>query len=115
MYFVFSDSLRLFVKLYNRLSAQVTLDCCERISYRRMAEVDKWSRIVELDDLEIPDEAFMLSKGMWAIKDGTEDLRDNRTATQEAELRIRPQKAFSTIVMSMCSSHLYLITSCEEL
>uniref|UniRef100_A0A1X7U1S9 DUF4219 domain-containing protein n=1 Tax=Amphimedon queenslandica TaxID=400682 RepID=A0A1X7U1S9_AMPQE len=56
----------------------------------------------------------LLSKGLWDIVTGKEVLKENPTTAQEAEFRSRSQKAFSTIVMSMESSQLYLATSYEE-
>ena len=83
-----------------------------------MAEVDKWS-IDKLDSSNWMTWKFqmkhlLLAKGLWGIVKGTEVLRENPTAQQEAEFMKKSQKAFSTIVMSISSSQLYLITSCEE-
>ena len=83
-----------------------------------MAEVDKWS-IDKLDSSNWTTWKFqmkhlLLAKGLWGIVNGTEVLRENPTAQQEAEFTKKSQKAFSTIVMSISSSQLYLITSCEE-
>ena len=43
-----------------------------------------------------------------------EVLGETPTVQQEADFQKRSQKAFSTIVMPIISSQLYLITSCEE-
>ena len=83
-----------------------------------MAEVDKWS----IDRLDLCNwstwkfqmKHLLLAKGLWDIVDGTEVLRENPTAQQKAKFKKRCQKAFSTIAMSVCSSQLYLISSCEE-
>lgn len=101
-------------------------DCCwlicvpiETAAYkRRMAESDRWS----IDKLNSSNwmtwkfqlKHLLLSKGLWDIVTGKEVLKENPTTAQEAEFRSRSQKAFSTIVMSMESSQLYLVTSFEE-
>ena len=83
-----------------------------------MAEVDKWS-IDKLDSSNWTTWKFqmkhlLLAKGLWEIVDGTEVLGVDPTAQQESEFKKKSQKAFSTIVMSISASQLYLITSCEE-
>ena len=45
--------------------------------------------------------------------DGTEVLPEDTSAQQAADFNKKSQKAFSTIVMLISSSQLYLITSCE--
>ena len=54
---------------------------------------------------------LLLAKGLWEIVDRTEVVRQNTMAQQEAEFKKKSQKAFTTIVMSISSSLLYLITS----
>ena len=83
-----------------------------------MAEVDKWS-IDKLDSSNCTTWKFqmkhlLLANGLWGIVNGTEVLRENPTVQQEADFTKKSQKAFSTIVMSISSSQLYLFTSCEE-
>jgi len=85
---------------------------------KRMPEVDKWS-IDKLDSSNWMTWIFqmkhlLLARGLWGLVDGTEVLQDNLSAQQEADFKKRSQKAFSTIVMSISSSVLYLITSFEE-
>ena len=55
-----------------------------------------------------------MAKDLWGFIDGTEVLQDEASAQQRAEFNKRSQKAFSTIVMSVSSSQLYLITSYED-
>ena len=57
---------------------------------------------------------FLLAKGLWGYVDGSETLREDASAQQRADFREASQKAFSTIVMAISTSQLYLITSVEE-
>jgi len=82
-----------------------------------MAEVDKWS-IDKLDSSNWMTWKFqikhlLLAKDLWGFIDGTEVLPEDASAQQAADFNKKSQKAFSTIVMSISSSQLYLITSCE--
>eukprot|EP00731_Ephydatia_muelleri_P018948 Em0011g988a len=86
-----------------------------------VSEVDscKWS-IDKLDSSNWMTWKFqmkhlLLSKGLWGIVDGSERLAEDASVQQQAEFRKRAQTAFSTLVLSISSSQLYLITSCEEL
>eukprot|EP00731_Ephydatia_muelleri_P034359 Em0056g18a len=85
-----------------------------------VSEVDscKWS-IDKLDSSNWMTWKFqmkhlLLSKGLWGIVDGSERLAEDASVQQQAEFRKRAQTAFSTLVLSISSSQLYLITSCEE-
>ena len=85
-----------------------------------VSEVDscKWS-IDKLDSSNWMTWKFqmkhlLLSKGLWGIVDGSERLAEDALVQQQAEFRKRAQTAFSTLVLSISSSQLYLITSCEE-
>ena len=83
-----------------------------------MGEVDKWS-IDKLDSSNWMTWKFeikhlLLAKGLWGIVEGMEVLGESPTVQQETDFKKRSQKAFSTIVMSISSSQLYPITSCEE-
>ena len=84
-----------------------------------MADVNKWSidktGFRQQANMEFQMKHLLLAKGLLGIVVRTEVVRQNTTAQQEAELKKRSQKAFSTIVMSINSSLLYLITSCEVL
>ena len=68
-----------------------------------------------MDDIEIPDETS--SVGERAVgpgrKKGTEVLQDKSTAQQIGDFNKRSQKAFSTMVMAISLSQLYLVTSCD--
>ena len=82
-----------------------------------MAEVDRWS-IDKLDSSNWPTWKFqikhlLLARGLWGLVNGTEALQDEANAQQQADYNKRSQKAFSTIVMAIGSSQLYLVTSCE--
>ena len=57
---------------------------------------------------------LLLAKGLWGYVDGSETLREDASAQQQADFRKASQKAFSTIVMAISTSQLYLITSVEE-
>ena len=57
---------------------------------------------------------LLLAKDLWGFVDGTEVLRDDASAQQQAEFNKKSQKAYSIMVMSESLSQLYLITSCEE-
>ena len=57
---------------------------------------------------------LLLAKGLWKYVDGSAVLADDATAEQRAKHRSESQKAFSVIAMSVSTSQLYLITSCEE-
>ena len=83
-----------------------------------MPKADKWS-IDKLDSSNWTTWKFqikhlLLAKGLWGLVDGTEVLEETPMVQQEADFKKRSQKAFSTILMSISSSQLYLITSCEE-
>ena len=80
--------------------------------------MDKWS-IDKLDSSNWMTWKFqikylLLAKDLWGIVDGTEVLVENASEQQRINFNKKSQKAFSTIVMSISSSQLYLITSCEE-
>ena len=64
--------------------------------------------------MEIPGKHLLLAKGPWKIVDGTETLKIGASSQLEAEFKKNSQRAFSTIVLGMQSSQLYLITSTEE-
>ena len=57
---------------------------------------------------------LLLAKGLWKTVDGTETLKVWASSELEAEFKKYSQIAFSTIVLGMQSSQLYLITSTEE-
>ena len=85
-----------------------------------MAEFDKWS-IDKLDSSnwmmwKFQIKHLLLAKDLWGVVDGTETLQENASAQQRTDFNKKSQKAFSTRVniMSINSSQLYLITSCEE-
>ncbi len=56
---------------------------------------------------------FLMAKGLWNYVDGTAVLAGEATAEIREKFKSEQQKAFSIIVMSVSSSLLYLITSCE--
>ena len=83
-----------------------------------MSEVDKWM-IDKLDSSNWMTWKFqikhmLLAKELWGFIDRAEVLQEKASAQQRADYNKRSQKAFSTIVMSINSSQLYLITSCED-
>ena len=83
-----------------------------------MAEIDKWL-IDKLDSSNLMTWKFqikhlLLAKDLWGLVDGMEVLQDDAPAQQRADFNNISQKAFSTMVMSVSSSQLYLITLYEE-
>ena len=56
---------------------------------------------------------LLLAKGLWEYVDGTATLADDANAQAQADFRQKSQKAFSTIVLAISTSQLYLVTSCE--
>ena len=83
-----------------------------------MTEVDKWS----IDKLNSSNwmtwkfqmKHLLLAKGLWEIITGEEVLAARASDQQAADFKKRSRKAFSTIVMSIDSSLIYLITSHEK-
>lgn len=64
--------------------------------------------------MEIPDETFAFGKkGLWEYVDGSATLADGANEQAQANFRQKSQKAFSTIVLAISTSQLYLVTSCE--
>ena len=82
-----------------------------------MAEVDRWS----IDKLDASNwmtwkfqiKHLLLARGLWGLVEGTEVLQGEANAQQRADFNKRIQKAFSTVVMAISSTQLYLVTSCE--
>ena len=79
---------------------------------------EKWS-IEKLDNSNWTTWKFqmlhlLLAKGLWGHVDGTEVLAEDANAQAQAEFRKKSQRAFSTIVLAVSTSQLYLITSCEQ-
>ena len=78
---------------------------------------EKWS-IDKLDGANWPTWKFqmrhlLLAKGLWEYVDGTATLADEANEQAQADFRQKSQKAFSTIVLAISTSQLYLVTSCE--
>ena len=78
---------------------------------------EKWS-IDKLDGGNWPTWKFqmrhlLLAKGLWEHVDGTATLADDAGEQVRANFRNKSQKAFSTIVLAISTSQLYLVTSCE--
>ena len=57
---------------------------------------------------------LLLAKGLRGLVDRTEVVATGASSQQEAEHKRRQQKTLSTIVMAICPSQLYLITSYEQ-
>ena len=75
----------------------------------KTSQQGKW--ISELVHVEIH---RLLAKGLWKYVDRSAMLTEGATAEQQAKHQSEPQKASSTIAMSVTASQLYLITSYEE-
>ena len=79
---------------------------------------EKWS-IDKLDDSnwmmwKFQMRHLLLAKGLWGHVDGSETLAEDANAATQAEFRKKSQKAFSTIIMAICTPQLYLVTSCDD-
>ena len=56
---------------------------------------------------------LLMAKGLWKFVDGSAVLAEDASEENKEKFQANQQKAFSTIVMSISSTLLYLITSCE--
>ena len=80
---------------------------------------EKWT-VDKLDDSNWMTWKFqmhhlLLAKGLWGYVDGTEKLAEDATAAVKADFSKKSQKAFSTIIMAISISQLYLVTSYDQL
>ena len=57
---------------------------------------------------------LLMVKGLWSLVDGSEVLATEASVAAVALFQSQLHKAFSTIVLAIDSSQLYLVTSCEE-
>ena len=57
---------------------------------------------------------LLLAKGLWGVVDGTEVLADDAAEGVRTEFQKKSQKAFSTLVLAITASQLYLVTSREQ-
>ena len=57
---------------------------------------------------------LLLAKGLWEQVEGTDVLAEDANDQARAEHTRRSRKAFSTIVMAVSTSQIYLITACEN-
>lgn len=55
---------------------------------------------------------LLLAKGLWGVVDGTEEPTEDAAAC--AEFQKKSQKAFSTVVLAISTSQLYLVTLYEQ-
>ena len=51
---------------------------------------------------------LLLAKGLWEVVDETEVLAEDAAAAVRAEFKKKSQKAFSTIVLGISTSQLYV-------
>ena len=56
---------------------------------------------------------LLLAKELWGVVNGTETLAEDAAATARSDFEKKTQKAFSTLVLAIGTSQLYLVTSCE--
>ncbi len=63
--------------------------------------------------MEVPDDSFAESEKTVGLVDGSEMLAADANAQAKEQFEEHQQKAFSTIVMAISSSQIYLISSCE--
>ena len=57
---------------------------------------------------------LLLAKGLWDVVDGSEVLAESASDETAAQFRSKSQRAFSTIVLAIKSSQLYLVSSCDD-
>ena len=57
---------------------------------------------------------LLLAKGLWGFVDGSEVLAESSSGETAAQFRSKSQRAFSTIVLAIKSSQLYLVSSCND-
>ena len=57
---------------------------------------------------------LLLAKGFWGLAEGTEVLGEDANDRAQADFQQKSLKAFSTIVLAISSSQLYLVTSCDS-
>ena len=74
---------------------------------------EKWT-VDKLDDSNWMTWKFqmhhlLLAKGLWGYVDSTEKLAEDATAAVKADFSKKSQKAFSTIIMAISTSQLYLV------
>ena len=79
---------------------------------------DKWS-IDKLDGSNWTTWKFqmrrlLLAKRLWGHVEGTEVIAEGASVRAQMEFRQKSQEAFSTIVMTISTSQLYLVTSYER-
>ena len=56
---------------------------------------------------------LLLAKGLWQYVDGSATLAEDANEQAQADFNQKSQKSFSTIVLAISTSQLYLVTSCE--
>ena len=82
-----------------------------------MAEVDRWL----IDKLDLSNwtmwnfqiKHLLLARGLWDLVEETEALQEEATVQQIVDFNKRSQKAFSTMVMLIGLSQLYLVILCD--
>lgn len=57
---------------------------------------------------------LLLAKGLWGVTEGTETVPDEANAETVSQHHRKLQKALTTIVLGICPTQLYLITSHED-
>ncbi len=57
---------------------------------------------------------LLLTKSLWDLVDCSEGLGPEASDAVQSEFRQKLQRAFSTIVMAVGTSQLYLVTSCTK-
>ena len=57
---------------------------------------------------------LLMAKELWGFVDGSQQLGNNPSEEERSTFQKKSQKALSTIALSVSTSHLYLITSCEQ-
>ena len=57
---------------------------------------------------------LLLAKGLWGHVDGSAVLAEDANDATQAEFDQKAQRAFSTIVLAVSSSQLYLVTLCTK-
>ena len=80
---------------------------------------EKWVTIEKLDSSiwitwKFQMKHLLLAKGLWEQVNGTDVLAEDANEQLQREHKIRSRKALSTIILSVSTSQLYLLTSCDN-
>jgi len=80
----------------------------ERLSIEKLSGPENWTT------WKFQLEHLLRAKGLWGFITGAEVLADDANPQVTAEFNRRNERAFSTIVLNICTAQLYLVTSCKS-